>query len=175
MWINYHGPCTAGSSRDIPLELLIDSDTQGAKIDRNDALPRVRAMLRGGERFSLRSASGIINVNTPDVWTPILDMKLNGLSFKGDELYNPNWIITSAIRASQTSLDALRATPLTAIGSLLGEYPSKGRPHIKKSSKYNTLNDLLVDVSRTFRGVLVYKECRLEDNTHLFDIHFYRQ
>jgi hypothetical protein len=117
----------------------------------------------------------VINVSTTDAWLPILDVKLNGLNLSDQERYNPSWAIGEAIKAGHDSLQDIHAAPVLALVSLLGELPSKGRPHLKKSAKYSTLDDLLVDVSRTFGGVLVYKECSLADGTHLFDISFYRK
>ena len=173
VWIEYHGSCAADSSQGIPLQLRINSNEQESK---TDALAGVRATLRENENLSISSATpGVINVSTMNAWSPILHARLNDLNLNSTELYNPNWAIAAAISASQASLQGLHAAPLIAFGSLLGEAPSKGRPHLKQSSKYTTLNDLLVDVSRTFGGVLVYKECSLADGTHLFDIFFYRQ
>ena len=173
VWIEYHGSCMAESPHDIPLRLRFGPTEKNPK---TDAVSKVRTILRENENLLISStALGVINVNTTSVWSPLLNVRLNNLKLHGAELYNPSLAIAAAIRASQASWENLHTTPLSTFNSLLGELPTKGRPHLKQSAKYFTLNDLLIDVSQTFRGVLIYKECSLEDGTHVFDISFYRQ
>ena len=168
----YHGLCTE-SPQDIPLQLRINPDDQ---VSKTDPLASIRAMLRNNENISISSVSpGVINVSTKNVSSLVLNARLKDLNLSSTELYNPSWAIAAAISASRESLQALHASPPIAFGSLLGEEPSEGRPHLLQSSRYNTLNDLIVDVSRTFGGVLVYKECSRTDGTNLFDISFYRK
>lgn len=172
IWIEYHGACAEGSTQDIPLELRI---TPGERNVNANALNAIRNILRENDNLSIDSSTpGIIKVSTGGGLSPIPNLKLDDLKLDSKDRYNPNYAIAAAIGVSQASLQDLQATPLIEFGGLLGEVPSKGRPHLRQTSKYGTLNELLLDVSRTFKGVLVYKECKLENGTRLFDIYFYR-
>jgi hypothetical protein len=172
IWIEYHDSCLEQSHPDLPLQLRFSPNEQ---MSTTDALATVRAMLLANENLSINLTSpGIINVSTANVWSPLLKVRLNKLKLRGPELYNPGWAISAAITASRASWENLHATPWATWESLLGTPPSKGRPHLKKSSSYTTLNDLVIDVSRTFPGVFVYKECTLPDSSHVFDVNYYQ-
>jgi hypothetical protein len=172
VWIEYHSSCSAEVPENIPLKFG-SSAVEGQR--EPDALSRVRTMLQEDNGFSIRQTRpGIIDVRSTNVWSPLLQVKLNGLKLNAIERYNPNAAIEAAVSASQIALQELRARPVIRFGGLQEE-PSEERPHLKASSRYETLHDLLDDVVQTFGGVLVYKECGLSDGTHLFDIRFYRK
>ncbi len=172
IWIEYHGSCGVDKFDGMTLRLRINPNRQETG---SDALASVRSMLEENEKLSIgASTPGIITVTTPNVWSPLLDVKLGKLKLIDADRYNPSYAIMAALGASHKSLDDLHAKSLFSWFSLLGELPSAGRPHLKKSSRYATLNDLLVDVSRTFPGVLAYKECTLPDSSHVYDLQYYR-
>lgn len=171
IWIEYHGTCAGDSVDGMALRLRVNPKLHEAG---SDALASVRSMLDENENLSISASTpGIINVTTLNVWSPILDAKLGRLKLSSLDRYNADWAIEAAVRASEKSQRKLNARPWATWVSILGGGPSAGRPHLKKSASYATLNDLLIDVSRTFAGILVYKECALPDSSHLFDVFYY--
>ncbi len=170
VWIEYHATCAPDGSETMPLDLAIRDKMKGGKAD---PVAAVRDLVKGDEGVSVSQIRpGLIGVESDDVWTSIFQAKLVDLKLDDIDRYNPVPAINAGIRAGDASLKALRARPAIRFGGL-EEEPGKGRLHLKASAKYATLGDLLDDVTRTFGGILIYRECVRSDGSHLFDIDFY--
>jgi len=170
VWVEYRATCAASGSEHMPLDLTIHDDNKQGQAD---ALSAVRDLMKGDKGVSVSQIRpGLIGVRSDDVWSSIFQAKLVDLKLEESDRYNPESAINAGIRASDASLRALRAEPAIRFGGLEA-LPSKGRPHLKASAKYATLGDLLDDVTRTFGGIVVYRECARSNGGHLFDIDFY--
>lgn len=173
VWIEYHTSCTSDVSEEIPLDLEINSDTKNGK---GDALSAIQDMVQGDEGVSVSELRpGLVGIKSDVAGPPILQAKLVNLELTETDRYNPTYAIWAGISASRASLQALRVRHILTTGGGLGELPSKNRPHLNPSAKYETLENLLDDVTGTFGGILVYKECKRSDGTHIFDIDFNRK
>ena len=172
VWVEYHATCPSDVLELIPLDLAVHSDRKNTKID---ALVAVQGLLSEDKGVSVSELRpGIIGIKSDDVWSSILQSKLVDLKLADIDRYNPDGAISAGIKASNASLQVLHARPVLKFGGLREE-PSKQRPHLNASAKYETLEDLLSDIAQTFGGILVYKECSRSDGTHIFDINFYRK
>ncbi len=172
VWIEYHATCAPSEPENIPLDLTIHNEIKGGK---TDPVSAVRDLVNGDTGVSVSQIRpGLIGIKSDDVWASVFRAKLVELKLDNGDRYNPNDAISAGINAADASLEALRDRPVIKFGGL-AEIPSKGRPHLEASAKYATLGDLLDDVTRTFGGILVYRECARAEGTHLFDIHFYRK
>ena len=173
VWVEYSGLCISDVSEDIPLDLGIRRDKENGK---GDALSAVQGMVQDNAGIAVSQLRpGTIGIKSDNLWSPVLQAKLIDLKLKDIDRYNPNVAISDGINASFASLPALRGRPNLKFAEGLLEEPSRQRPHLKAAAKYQTLENLLDDVVGTFGGILVYKECRRTDGTHIFDIDFYRK
>jgi hypothetical protein len=172
VWIEYHATCAPSGSENMPLDLAIRG---GNEQGRPDPVAAVRELVNGDKGISVSPIRpGLVGLASDDVWSSVFQAKLVGLNLEESDRYNPQLAMWAGIDAADVSLTRLRATPVMKFGGL-SELPVKGHPHLKASTRYATLGDLLDDVTRTFGGILVYRECLRSDGTHLFDIDFYRR
>lgn len=172
VWIEYHNVCALESPDIIRLELAFNSDNMNGKAD---ALSSVQDLLRDNKGVSVSELRpGVIGVRSDGVWLQALQAKVVDLKLRDIDRYNPDAAIGAAMEASELSLKDMHARPAEKICACLQEEPFPKRPHLSASAKYGTLEDLLEDLTRTFGGVLVYKECRQSDGSHVIDIDFDR-
>ena len=98
--------------------LRIDPNRQKTSAD---ALASVRSMLLDNEKLSISASTpGIITVATPNVWSLLLDVKLDKLVLGDIERFNPDYAIIAAQGAREKSLDNLHAKSLVSWYSELG-------------------------------------------------------
>ncbi len=156
----------------MPFDLDIHGKTKDGKAD---PVSTVRDLVSGNKGVAVSLIRpGLVGIRSDDVWSTLFQAKLVGLELEESDRYNPDFAISAGINAADASLQALHYRSVIRFGGL-EEIPSKGRPHLKASAKYATLGDLLDDVTRTFGGIVVYRECPRADGSHLFDFDFYRK
>lgn len=117
---------------------------------------------------------GMIKIRTGDVSAEVLKTKIDLLTLKPRERYNPLQAImaierTAEVQAKMRQLGA--EEPLSiAQEHLVG--PASGLPHLPASMRDVTMDEALDRVAQTFGGLVIYGECASANGTRLFSVNF---
>ncbi len=159
----------------LPDTLLFPLTAVNAPLRDKTGLAAVQYVFRDDKEVTVtKGKSGIIKVRIGEVSDAILQTKMICLKLTPDERYNPGLAIF-AIEDARDVQDAMSRLGYVCTErrlAMLITQPAKGLPHLPSSMKNITMDAALDAVAETFKGIVIYGECRQSDGTSIYDIDF---
>lgn len=171
--IEYSTICAANDGTPLPFPQVEVVPPSAGK----SGLAAAREIFKSNKNVAVaEGGSGIIRVRIGEPELAILKTRIQSLTFKQDERYNPELAIFAILNAPEVQ-DAMRKLrydqPLTVLGMGI-TVPEEGvpLPHLPASIKDQTMDQALDTIAHTFKGIVIYKTCAKNEGTGLVSLEF---
>jgi|ERR1700674_3845161 len=138
-------------------------------------LDAVREIFRKCKEVTVaQGRDGAIGIRIGDVSGELLKTKIDLLTLKPRERYNPLQAIMAIERTTEVQAKMRQLgveEPLTFFQEHLQD-PAPGLPHLPASMKNVTMDEALDRVAQTFGGLVIYGECTSANAPRLFSVRF---
>ena len=174
--VYFDGPCNRATWGELLLPVMnvhIPSKEGGG-------LESVREMFRDvSDVVVSEDRPGIVIIKIGNVSGGILDTKLTLLLLNQDAQYNVNGggnTIATIEKAEEFKAASakLKVNAVAVFHDSLQQPPLESLPHLPPTFQNMTVDQVLDSIAKTFRGVVVYGECKGSNGDSLFDIEFKR-
>lgn len=161
--VYYRGNCNASEDDPLNFPPLKKYDFETPRSERR-GVPAMRTMLGTDVPDAIVSHGprGILQVHVRAVTTRILGARISVLRLTPLEQYNPNLAILAIKRTKEVTAAVQRSGlrfPLE-IMDMIVQQPAAGLPHLASVLNDTTADEALDSVALTFRGIVIYDECR---------------
>ncbi len=157
------------------LPVLFPAIRVGRPPKEGSGLAAAREMFRGDNCVVVQQGQGLVRVNIGRVSTAILGIRIPLLRLKRQDRYDAFSAILAVqdanrVRAAMRRL-GWHLPPVIVVDYLL-PVPKRGLPCLPAVMRDVTVGQVLDRIATTFKGIVLYGECKVPRGQHLFWIDF---